>query len=139
MGDPKRNKDVLVLLALSGGGSRAAYFSALSMLEMENIELTIGGSKSNLLHEVDVISSVSGGSLAGAYYAISHDPGSECAGHAHRPWNDAKVRELMTLDYRSRWIGRWFYPNNIVRFWFTKFDRTDIMAQTLAIRCSISQ
>ena len=33
--DPKRNKDVLVLLALSGGGSRAAYFSALSMLEMQ--------------------------------------------------------------------------------------------------------
>ena len=30
MRDPKRNKDVLVLLALSGGGSRAAYFSALS-------------------------------------------------------------------------------------------------------------
>ena len=45
---------------------------------------------------------------------------------------DTKVRELMTLDYRSRWIGRWFYPNNIARFWFTKFDRTDIMAQTLA-------
>jgi predicted acylesterase/phospholipase RssA len=130
--DPKLNKDVLVLLALSGGGSRAAYFSALSMLEMENLELIIGGSKSNLLHEVDVISSVSGGSLAGAYYAISHDPESECAGHAHRLWTDTKVRELMTIDYRSRWIGRWFYPNNIARFWFTKFDRTDIMAQTLA-------
>ena len=131
MRDPKRNKDVLVLLALSGGGSRAAYFSALSMLEMQNIELKIGDLKSDVLHEVDFISSVSGGSLAGAYYTLSHDPGSECAGSNH-PWNDAKVRELMTLDYRSRWIGRWFYPNNIARFWFTKYDRTDIMAQTLA-------
>ncbi len=130
--DPKLNKNVLVLLALSGGGSRATYFSALSMLEMEKFELNIGGLKSNLLHEVDAISSVSGGSLAAAYYAISHDPGSECAGYAHRLWNDEKVRQLMTVDYRSRWIGRWFYPNNIARFWFTKFDRTDIMAQTLA-------
>lgn len=130
--NPKKSKDVLVLLALSGGGSRAAYFSALSMLEMQKMELDIGGSKSNVLHEVDVISSVSGGSLAGAYYAISHDPGSECAGYANRPWNDAEVRELMTLDYRKRWIGNWFWPTNFMSFWLSDYDRTDIMAQTLA-------
>jgi len=130
--NPKRNKDVLVLLALSGGGSRAAYFSALSMLEMQNIELKVGDEKSDILHEVDVISSVSGGSLAAAYYAVSHDPGDECAAYAYRPWNDAKVRELMSLDFRSRWIGRWFLPNNIAAYWFTKYDRTDFMAQTLA-------
>ena len=130
--DPKRNKNVLVLLALSGGGSRAAYFSALSMLEMQNIGLKIGDFESDVLHEVDVISSVSGGSLAGAYYAVSHDPGSECAGYATRPWNDTKIRELMTLDYRWRWLGRWLWPNNIAAYWFTKYDRTDIMAKIMA-------
>ena len=130
MRDPKLNKDVLVLLALSGGGSRAAYFSALSMLEMQNIGLKIGDLKSDILHEVDVISSVSGGSLAGAYYTLSHDPGSECAGYASHPWNDTKIRELMTLDYRWRWLGRWLCPNNIAGYWFTKYDRTDIMAKT---------
>ena len=130
--DPKRNKNVLVLLALSGGGSRAAYFSALSMREMQNIGLKIGDFESDVLHEVDVISSVSGGSLAGAYYAVSHDPGSECAGYATRPWNDTKIRELMTLDYRWRWLGRWLWPNNIAAYWFTKYDRTDIMAKIMA-------
>lgn len=132
MRDPKRNKDVLVLLALSGGGSRAAYFSALSMLEMEKIKLNIGGVKSDVLHEVDVISSVSGGSLAGAYYAVSYDPGSECAGYLNRPWNKAEVRRLMTMDFRWRWLGRWFYPHNIARYWLTKWDRTDIMAKVFA-------
>lgn len=132
MRDPKRNKNVLVLLALSGGGSRAAYFSALSMLEMQNIELSIGGVKSDVLHEVDAISSVSGGSLAGAYYAVSHDPGSECAGYVNRPWNKAEVRRLMTMDYRWRWLGRWFWPQNIVRYWLTKWDRTDIMSKVFA-------
>jgi predicted acylesterase/phospholipase RssA len=132
---PKRQDKALLLLALSGGGSRAAYFSALSMLEMQKIKLRIGDADSDVLHEVDVISSVSGGSLAGAYYAISHDPGAECAGYAGRAWNaddDAEIRDLMTRDYRNRWIGNWFWPTNIAAFWLSNYDRTDIMAQTLA-------
>lgn len=135
LASPKRQKDVLVLLAFSGGGSRAAYFSALSMLEMQKIKFTVGGEESDLLHEVDVISSVSGGSLAAGYYAISADPGAECASETGRTWNvdnDAEIRELMTRDYRDRWLGNWFWPNNIFSFWFSNFDRTDIMARTLA-------
>lgn len=67
---PRGEKDVLVILCLSGGGSRAAWFSASTMLRLERVE-----DKINLLHEVDVISSVSGGSLAAAYYCVSRDPG----------------------------------------------------------------
>lgn len=133
--DPKRQKDVLVLLALSGGGSRAAYFAALAMLEMQKIKLKIENSDSDVLHEVDAISSVSGGSLAGAYYAISHDPESECAAQSNRLWNvddDSQIRKLMTKNYVALWIGNWFWPANIAAFWFSNYDRTDIMAQTLA-------
>lgn len=130
--DPKKNKDVLVLLALSGGGSRAAYFSAQTMFEMQGIELKIGDAKSDLLHEVDVISSVSGGSLPAAYYAVSHDPGTSCSVHTNKSWTRDEVLKLMSLDFRSRWFGRWFWPTNIAAYWFTKLDRTDIMAQTLA-------
>ncbi|MGP8199077.1 MAG: patatin-like phospholipase family protein, partial [Limisphaerales bacterium] len=67
---PRGEKDVLVVLCLSGGGSRAAWFSAATMLRLEKVEDEI-----NLLHEVDVISSVSGGSLPAAYYCLSRDPG----------------------------------------------------------------
>jgi predicted acylesterase/phospholipase RssA len=133
--DPKKQNNVLVLLALSGGGSRAAYLAALSMLEMQKTRLKIGEQESDLLHEVDAISSVSGGSIAAAYYAITADPESECAGRAGRLWdvdNDSEIRSIMTQNYRGKWIGNWFWPQNMLAFWFTHFDRTDIMAQTLA-------
>jgi len=67
--EPRGRKDVLVILALSGGGSRAAYFSGSVMLKLETVFPNL-----NILREVDVLSSVSGGSLAAAYYAVSRDP-----------------------------------------------------------------
>lgn len=67
---PRGEKDVLVILCLSGGGSRAAWFSAATMMRLERVVDRI-----NLLHEVDVISSVSGASLTSAYYCLSRDPG----------------------------------------------------------------
>jgi len=129
--NPKKQNDVLVLLALSGGGSRAAYFSALSMLEMEQIKVNIPNKgESNLLNEVDVISSVSGGSLPAAYYVSSGD--KECSSYSSRIWNRETIDDLMTRNYLGRWIGSWFLPENALKFWLTDFDRTDIMAQTLA-------
>ncbi|HJV27384.1 MAG TPA: patatin-like phospholipase family protein [Aromatoleum sp.] len=130
--NPKRQSQVLVLLALSGGGSRAAYFSALTMLEMERQKAEVNGIQTDLLHEVDAISTVSGGGLAGAFYAVSHDPGEACAGHSKKVWNAEAVEELMPRDYLRRWIMNWFNPVNAARFWFTYYDRTDIMAQTFA-------
>jgi hypothetical protein len=38
----------------------------------------------------------------------------------------------MSNDYRDRWIGNWFWPDNILLYWFSTYDRTDMMAQTLA-------
>src|SRR5258708_7950468 len=62
------NPRVLFFLALSGGGSRAAYFSSAAMLKLQTLFDDV-----DLLNEVDVLSAVSGGSLAAAYYAISRD------------------------------------------------------------------
>jgi hypothetical protein len=183
------NPKVLVMLALSGGGSRAAYFSAAVMLKLQKLF-----PERDLLREVDVLSSVSGGSMTAAYYAISKDariadgalaaavappplgepvaagklrreaegsltcsaalsPAEEqklnaradpyrarkvvdlCrqAGVAsNRTWDEATVKDLMTRDYVYRWIGNWFWPWNIVNYWFTAFDRSDLMAQTFA-------
>jgi len=65
----RMKEDVVVCLALSGGGSRAAWFSSAVMFELAKIE-----TDPDLLAQVDVISSVSGGSLAAAYFAASKDP-----------------------------------------------------------------
>lgn len=120
------NPEVLVLLALSGGGSRAAYFSSAVMLELQKIFPGV-----DLLKEVDAISAVSGGALPAAYYGISHDPGAPPAA-ANREWKPETVRDLMSRNYIRRWVANWFWPNNIARFWFTAYDRSDIMAQTFA-------
>lgn len=182
--DDRGEKDVLVMLALSGGGSRAAYFSSAVMLRLQQAFPDV-----DLLQEVDVISSVSGGSLPAAYYAISRDPGVRL--HAEPPalvlqqpklhydaatrtltlndaltpaeievlqtvftdsadrrqfdrlvrqqdapsnryWDDATVKDLMSRNYISRWFANWFWPDNIALYWFTAYDRSDIMAQTFA-------
>lgn len=60
-----------VLLAFSGGGSRAAAFSFGLMEELRRVEYTTkDGRKRRLLEDVEIISSVSGGSFTSSYYAL---------------------------------------------------------------------
>lgn len=126
---PGKNGDrTLVVLSLSGGGSRAAYFAGAAMLQLSKVFDGI-----DLLRQVDAISSVSGGSLTAAYYAVSRDSADTADGW--RPeWTAEQVKETLSFDYRNRWLWRWLYPQNIVRYWFTAFDRTDIMAELFADR-----
>lgn len=120
-------KKALVILSLSGGGSRAAYWSASVMLALEKVFSDV-----NILEEVDIISSVSGGSLPAAYYAISKDENDLGEVESNRLWEYDTVTKLMKKDYRSKWLWNWFWPHNIFKYWFTAFDRSDIMAQTFA-------
>ncbi len=61
--------ETFVVLAFSGGGTRAA---ALAYGVLRHLAKTlIDGGRRTLLDEVDVISSVSGGSFAAAFYALN--------------------------------------------------------------------
>lgn len=62
--------DLFVILAFSGGGTRAAAFSYGVLEKLDKTTVRINGESRNLLGEVDVISSVSGGSFTAAYYAL---------------------------------------------------------------------
>ncbi len=65
------NDKPFVILAFSGGGTRAAAFSFGLMEELRQVEYTAkNGSKRRLLSDVEIISSVSGGSFTSAYYAL---------------------------------------------------------------------
>ena len=66
--------EVFIILALSGGGTRAAAFSYGAMEKLAATTFTHDGVKRSLLDEVDVISSVSGGSFTAAYYGLHRDP-----------------------------------------------------------------
>jgi hypothetical protein len=68
---PGRERDVLVGVALSGGGSRAALFGAASLEALGRVRAPGGGS---VLGDVAYLSSVSGGSIAAAYYASQKPP-----------------------------------------------------------------
>jgi NTE family protein len=80
---PKNSEQLFVVLAFSGGGTRAAALSYGVLHELERIrfhwneqtgaaEACAAGDQRcrSLLDEVDVISSVSGGSFTSAYYAF---------------------------------------------------------------------
>ena len=104
------HKGVFVGIALSGGGARAANFSAAVLLELQRL---------GLLDYASALSSVSGGSMTAAYYGLfGSDPAR---------WNPQVIRERFRIDFQTHWIVWWFNPWNIVRYWTTDFDRSDIM------------
>ena len=66
---PEASPDLLVGLAISGGGSRAATFAAAVLEGLARIPVKDAGGQRSVLERVQYISSVSGGSLATGYFA----------------------------------------------------------------------
>ncbi|MCX5878629.1 MAG: patatin-like phospholipase family protein, partial [Deltaproteobacteria bacterium] len=72
---PAPERDLLVGVALSGGGSRAALFGASGLEALAQVRAPGGAS---VLDQVTYLSSVSGGSVAASYYAMKK-PSKETA------------------------------------------------------------
>ncbi len=69
----RRADDISLMLAFSGGGTRAAAFAYGVLQELRDTDVVIEGRSERLLDEVDTISSVSGGSFTSAYYGLYGD------------------------------------------------------------------
>jgi NTE family protein len=67
---PGQSDDLLVIVAISGGGTRAAALGYGVLEELRRTEVTVNGVKRRLIDEVDVISAVSGGTFPATYYAL---------------------------------------------------------------------
>src|SRR5512137_1792054 len=106
--------DLFIGIALSGGGSRAANFSAAVLLELDRL---------GILGKATALSAVSGSSLPTAYFGLY--------GHDRSRWNPDAVRAQLTKDFEIRWFGRWFLPQSIFPYWFTNFNRSDLMKEVL--------
>jgi len=65
-----RSPELAVMVAFSGGGTRASAFAYGVLKELADTEVMTAKGTGPLLHEVDVISSVSGGSFTAAYYGL---------------------------------------------------------------------
>ena len=74
---PPPEQDLLVGLAISGGGSRAATFAAGALEALAETVVQQGQTNRSVLETVTYMSSVSGGSLATAYYVAKKPPKSE--------------------------------------------------------------
>ncbi len=65
--------DTLIVVAFSGGGTRAAAFAFGALEALRDTEFTVGGRKTRMLDEVDIITGVSGGSFTALSYALYGD------------------------------------------------------------------
>ena len=115
-----RNQEILVGLAVSGGGSRAALFAAGAYEALGKVQ--VGPEHQSLLNQVSHISSVSGGSLASAYYVLKKPkkdvpiltPSGEFTPEYQEFFNGFK--ETVARDYEDPLLGRqifslrWFNP-----------------------------
>lgn len=64
--------ETLIGVALSGGGSRAAYFGAAGLEALANVR--VGEDRRSLLDKITHMSSVSGGSVASSYFTSRKPP-----------------------------------------------------------------
>ena len=111
--------DVFVILAFSGGGTRASAFSYGAMEKLGETLIRWGGRERPLLDEVDIISSVSGGSFTAAYYGL-HRGEEE---FAKFPENFLYKRVTRALAWRL------LNPYNWWRLASPNFDRIDMAAE----------
>ena len=114
------NREILIGLAVSGGGSRAALFTAGALEALGRVQ--VGSEHQSLLNQVSHISSVSGGSLASAYYVLkkpTHEtPVLTASGELTKGYQQFfnEFKRTMAQDYESPLLWRqifslrWFNP-----------------------------
>jgi hypothetical protein len=89
----------VVVVAASGGGSRAALNTALVLESLSHIDSAghlVDGSPGQSLHQrIALISGVSGGSLATAYYAALHESAGGPPALPRRAWRNATQGDLV--------------------------------------------
>lgn len=116
--DDSGNADSLfVVLTFSGGGTRAAAFSYGVMETLANTTITVNGQARRLLDEVDVISSVSGGSFTAAYYGLFGDALFE-----------EFEEQFLYRNIQGSLILRILNPLNWFRLASSSYDRIDLAA-----------
>jgi predicted acylesterase/phospholipase RssA len=110
-------------LTISGGGSRSAYFGARVLSELKNVD------GADLAGDIDVISSVSGGSLAAALYGISTDTQN---GETWRPtWNDTLIEKRLAANLKDDMAEQLIRPGFLGNYLVGPANRTDTLFSAL--------
>ena len=114
-----RSRDTIVVLAFSGGGTRAAAFSygVLEFLRQTEIADTKGRS-TRLLKHVDLITGVSGGSFTALAYGL----------YGEKLFEDYETR-FLKRDVQGEILARTLSPLNWTKLWSEGWGRSELAAQ----------
>ncbi len=118
------SESLFVIVTFSGGGTRAGALSYGVMEKLKNTMITWKGQKKSLLSEVDVISSVSGGSFTSAFYGLFRDkifaPRADPTGYKSR---------FLFRDLQGELLAAVINPVNWPRLASPTFGRIDLAAE----------
>lgn len=117
---PSNSEEIFVVLAFSGGGTRAASFSYGVLQTLRDTGIIIDGKQRRLLDEVDVITSVSGGSYTAAYYGL----------FGERIFSDF-TRDFLYRDWQGELLGLALRPRGLAAIASDDFNRSDLVADYL--------
>jgi len=115
---PGQSDDLLVILAISGGGTRAAALGYGVLEELRRTEVMVNGEKRRLLDEVDVISAVSGGTLPATYYSLRGEKTF-----------DEFEEKVLSRNLERELALRIFTPSNWFRMPSGTFGKSDLFAE----------
>lgn len=124
-----QNADVGLAIAISGGGARAANFGMGILLALEDLGLS---EKSNVLNEIDYLSSVSGGGFAaGAYVNALHFhryTKNTAAFSLRDAYYQGGIREDLSRSYLAPVLAGWLASP---RAWVTHLDEGDALEKSI--------
>jgi NTE family protein len=117
-GDSDDSTELAIAVTFSGGGTRAAAFAYGVLAALRDIEVDVDGKRRRLVNEIDVISSVSAGSLTAAYFGL----------HGLATF-DSFPETFLYRNVQGALTRRFLAPWSWVRFASRNFGRGDLMAE----------
>jgi NTE family protein len=114
------SNELFVAVSFSGGGARAAALAYGVLEAMRETDVQVNGTRRSLFGELDIVSAVSGGSLAAAYLAVH--------GEAMFP---SFYDHVLMRDLQSEFVRELLAPRNLGWLGSSRFGRGDVLAAFL--------
>ncbi len=112
---PDKAGDLLVVTAFSGGGSRAAALALGALKALAELKIDWRGKRRRLIDEIDLISSVSGGSFTAAWFGLR---GAEAL--------DEFRDRFLYRDIEGDLVKKIINPINWFWLWSPYYDRSEL-------------
>jgi NTE family protein len=114
---PEASDELVLMLAFSGGGTRAAAFAYGVLEELAVTHVAFDGRVRSLVDEIDQVSSVSGGSFIAADLGL----------RGRKMFDDFPAR-FLERDVQSALLVRLLWPINWLKLFSPYWERSDLAA-----------